>query len=82
MTKYGITDGSKRCECHKCIKDNGLVSESFDSTIDEIFKNLPLSATKMILCGYCGNKRCPKASDHRLDCTKSNLAGQDGSVYT
>ena len=37
--------------------------------------------TKMILCPTCGNKRCPHASDHRLDCTDSNEPGQAGSVY-
>jgi hypothetical protein len=37
---------------------------------------------RMILCSECGNKRCPKASDHQLDCTGSNEAGQHGSVYT
>jgi hypothetical protein len=35
----------------------------------------------MLLCKECGNKRCPKASDHRLDCTGSNESGQPGSVY-
>lgn len=37
--------------------------------------------TKMILCPDCGNKRCPKASDHELACTRSNEPGQAGSVY-
>lgn len=36
---------------------------------------------RMILCPTCGNKRCPKASDHNLACTNSNEPGQDGSVY-
>lgn len=36
---------------------------------------------RMILCGVCGNKRCPKASDHDLQCTSSNEPGQEGSVY-
>ena len=36
---------------------------------------------RMILCPACGNKRCPKASDHRLECTGSNESGQPGSVY-
>lgn len=35
----------------------------------------------MIVCPDCGNKRCPKASDHRLVCTRSNEPGQPGSVY-
>lgn len=36
---------------------------------------------RMILCPDCGNKRCPKASDHNLACTNSNAPGQPGSVY-
>lgn len=36
---------------------------------------------RMILCPECGNKRCPKASDHALACTRSNEPGQPGSVY-
>lgn len=35
----------------------------------------------MILCPDCGNKRCPKASDHQLGCTRSNEPGQPGSIY-
>lgn len=35
----------------------------------------------MVLCPDCGNKRCPKASDHRLACTRSNESGQLGSIY-
>ena len=71
MTKYGITDGSKRCECHKCIKDNGLVSESFDSTIDEIFKNLPLSATKMILVAIAAINAVQKPATTDLTARKA-----------
>ena len=29
----------------------------------------------------CGNKRCPKSSDHRFECTGSNEPGQEGSIY-
>lgn len=35
----------------------------------------------MVLCRTCGNKRCPKASDHTLECTGSNDSGQKGSIY-
>jgi hypothetical protein len=35
----------------------------------------------MITCPLCGNKRCPRASDHLLTCTGSNEPGQIGSVY-
>jgi hypothetical protein len=36
---------------------------------------------RMILCPECGNKRCPKASDHNFSCTGSNEPGQWGSIY-
>lgn len=35
----------------------------------------------MVCCSICGNKRCPKASDHDLACTGSNDPNQPGSVY-
>lgn len=35
----------------------------------------------MILCPTCGNKRCPKASDHVNACTGSNEPGQPGSLF-
>ena len=60
------------CQCRRCIKEHDIREPS---------SNLPLDMTRMILCPTCGNKRCPKASDHRLDCTDSNAAGQPGSVY-
>jgi len=37
---------------------------------------------RMILCPECGNKRCPKATNHELPCTNSNEPGQTGSIYT
>jgi len=61
-----------KCECHRCIKEFSLKDE---------FSNLPLSSTKMIVCPKCGNKRCPHASDHDLECTNSNEPGQQGSTY-
>ena len=60
----------EQCICHRCIEENDLREGAF-----------PLSSTRMILCPECGNKRCPKASDHRLNCTGSNESGQGGSVY-
>lgn len=35
----------------------------------------------MIVCVDCGNKRCPKATDHHNACTGSNEPEQAGSVY-
>lgn len=36
----------------------------------------------MVLCPTCGNKRCPKANNHRNTCTNSNEPGQAGSSYS
>lgn len=36
---------------------------------------------RMLLCPTCGNKRCPKATDHELACTDSNEPDQPGSIY-
>lgn len=36
---------------------------------------------RMIVCSECGNKRCPKATDHILECTNSNEPGQSGSSW-
>jgi hypothetical protein len=73
----GMTNGTEtRCECHACIKEFNITAGG-----QGIFGSLPLSSTKMILCPKCGNKRCPKASDHRLECTGSNVPGQPGSIY-
>lgn len=38
-------------------------------------------ASAFIVCSTCGNKRCPHATDHSLECTGSNEPGQAGSVY-
>ena len=39
------------------------------------------SRQRMVVCQYCGNKRCPCATDHHNPCTGSNMAGQPGSIY-
>lgn len=54
-----------RCHCHKC-----RPIRCDDPT-----------TMFMRLCPECGNKRCPKASDHELACTNSNEPNQAGSIY-
>ncbi|MGL4649946.1 MAG: hypothetical protein ACRC1H_11100 [Caldilineaceae bacterium] len=46
-----------------------------------ICRPLTLNDIRMALCPDCGNKRCPKANDHRNVCTGSNEPGQPGSAY-
>lgn len=60
-----------KCECTRCLTER-------DERTDY---GWPITATRMILCEHCGNKRCPHANDHRNDCTNSNEPGQPGSNY-
>lgn len=55
--------------CHKCLE--GKMTEY----------GWPVTATYMIVCPECGNKRCPKATDHNFKCSGSNEPGQAGSIY-
>lgn len=57
-------------QCHYCLE--GMRNEY----------GFPVTLTKMILCTNCGNKRCPHAADHRLECTGSNEPNQPGSMYS
>lgn len=56
--------------CHRCWE-----RERSEFAVDAF---IPL---RMIVCNVCGNKRCPKATNHLLACTESNEPGQPGSVY-
>ena len=64
-----ILKRTKCYNCHVCLE--GEVNEF----------NIPILATRMVLCSICGNKRCPRATDHELECTGSNQPGQPGSNY-
>lgn len=61
-------------DCWRC------AAELADTLSDPIEQMLTVGG-RMFLCPTCGNKRCPKATDHRLDCTDSNEPGQAGSRY-
>lgn len=58
------------CECYKCQ----------ERLIDPVTL-MPVVFSKFIVCPDCGNKRCPKSTDHTLSCTNSNETGQSGSRY-
>ncbi|MDN4237944.1 hypothetical protein OA819_04400 [Citrobacter freundii] len=42
---------------------------------------ITLRDMRFVVCPDCGNKRCPRANNHRNACTGSNAPGQDGSAY-
>lgn len=58
------------CWCYNCL----------DNLLDPVTM-LPVTMSRFIVCPDCGNKRCPKATDHNLACTNSNEPGQPGSRY-
>ena len=58
-----------RCWCYNCLKE---IKDA---------RGLPVTMSTFIVCPSCGNKRCPKASNHMLPCTNSNEPNQPGSVY-
>jgi len=57
---------TKSCTCRAC---------------DSADPKTGLFGRLFVTCAKCGNKRCPHATDHRLECTKSNDPGQKGSAY-
>jgi hypothetical protein len=57
----------------------GLYEESQCSC--QTCRPITMTDMRMVVCSTCGNKRCPKATDHRMDCTNSNEPGQPGSSY-
>ena len=63
--------GSPTCWCTTC--DEDLFPEP-DLLVGRRF-------TTMIVRPNCANKRCPRATNHRLDCTGSNDPSQQGSRY-
>lgn len=73
MSPVSVFDSAPKpaCACHACIDKYDLRSP----------EGLPLGLTQLVVCPVCGNKRCPRASNHELACTGSNASGQPGSVY-
>jgi len=67
-----LREEAARCGCYRCASE--AVTASGGGPLDPRLQ-------RMFLCAVCGNKRCPHATDHRLACTGSNEAGQEGSAY-
>jgi hypothetical protein len=61
------------CGCWLCVNERAEAIE--DMTQKLVYRS------RMIVCAICGNKRCPKATNHDLDCTLSNDSGQPGSRF-
>lgn len=65
---------SKTCWCIDCDRIATMKAEALGD------RNAWLGQ-RMNLCPECGNKRCPRSSNHDNACTGSNETGQPGSYY-
>lgn len=69
-----------KCKCYNCCLSRD--KEKFGNDLPILGHPLGQPETfYFIVCEYCGNKRCPHGTDHRLTCTYSNEPGQKGSRY-
>ncbi|EPP5911660.1 hypothetical protein ACW7OW_000257 [Escherichia coli] len=75
------------CECPWCKATARICAElSVNSPANpgcwcRTCRPVVLSDMRFVVCPDCGNKRCPRANDHRNACTGSNEPGQEGSAY-
>ena len=65
-----IVDAAADCGCYNCM-ERKINPHTF----------MPATVNTFIVCPNCGNKRCPRATDHNYECTNSNEPGQTGSRY-
>lgn len=63
-----ILHQTPECSCFDCWQKRAAAKDEFQF--------MPF-----IVCSICGNKRCPHATNHLLQCTNSNEPGQKGSRY-
>ncbi|WP_413773464.1 hypothetical protein [Klebsiella sp. K-Nf6] len=57
------------------------VSERIPDCWCRACRPVAINDMRFVVCPDCGNKRCPRANDHRNACTGSNEPGQEGSAY-
>jgi hypothetical protein len=70
---------TEHCHCFRCTKMRVALDPLPPDML--VFGQVDPRMARMFLCETCGNKRCPHAADHRLNCTRSNAPGQPGSLY-
>ncbi|HID3789953.1 TPA: hypothetical protein ACXEY4_000009 [Klebsiella pneumoniae] len=75
------------CKCSGCKTTSRICAElSANSPANpncwcRTCRPVVLNDMRFVVCPDCGNKRCPRANDHRNACTGSNEPGQEGSAY-
>lgn len=75
------------CECSGCKATSRICAELAGNPPANpgcwcrTCRPVDLNDMRFVVCPDCGNKRCPRANDHRNACTGSNEPGQEGSAY-
>ncbi|HGV5140188.1 TPA: hypothetical protein ACNHEP_002675 [Klebsiella pneumoniae] len=75
------------CECSGCKATARICAELSANSSENpdcwcrTCRPVVLNDMRFVVCPDCGNKRCPRANDHRNACTGSNEPGQKGSAY-
>ncbi|WP_373860545.1 hypothetical protein AAH440_19640 [Klebsiella pneumoniae] len=75
------------CECSGCKATARICAELSTNSSENpdcwcrTCRPVVLNDMRFVVCPDCGNKRCPRANDHRNACTGSNEPGQEGSAY-
>ena len=72
-----VSEAFPLCGCYSCARASVAAHPSPAGNIGPFDPRL----CRMFLCPDCGNKRCPKATNHALECSGSNEPGQEGSRY-
>lgn len=74
-TRFEVRTPGARCWCLECEDRDAKTVEGLTGD------GMKTLSRFMVVCPECGNKRCPRASDHNEGCTGSNEPGQVGSRY-
>ncbi len=69
--------GAAACWCRTCDEARRNEMAAAGASPSELIA----LGSRFIVCPDCGNKRCPKATNHALACTNSNESGQKGSEW-
>jgi len=86
---YKLPDGAEAIRNAEIAIDSGKIQAVRDVLSSPVIpvcwcrtcRPVRITDMRFVVCPECGNKRCPKANDHRNSCSESNEAGQDGSAY-
>ena len=72
---------NSKCRCRHCLTERNTIKTISLTGLDLTTIETGDEFVGMIVCEFCGNKRCPHATHHIHKCTNNNDSGQEGSIY-